>query len=254
MYLVLGSSARMKTCPTCYRTYSDDTLAFCLDDGSSLSTTYDSEATHVMPPGSLPPSATIASVSPPPQPRQTFSSTAIPANRKTNPLLYVIIALLALIAGGGLVALVMFGRSSNPNSQLANVATNNQPAQQDIQNQQAELDRQRQQLEDERKKLESQKTKPAETTTPSVDSPARISFRRGSVQETISGVVARSKGYVLKAKAGQYLSATVTSNGCVVFSAGSTSMNIVTANGDNWITVVNNCGAQSPFNLTVDIR
>jgi hypothetical protein len=208
-----------------------------------------------MPSGGVVPGATIASISAPPEPRRTFSSAAISTNtRKTNPLLYIIIALLALIAGGGLVALIMFGRATNSTNHRANVAANNQPAQQDLQNQQAELDRQRQQLEDERKKLESQKTKPAETPAPSVDSAARISFRRGSVQETISGVVARSKSYVLKAKAGQYLSATLTSNGCVAFSTGSTSMTSVTANGDNWITVVNNCGAQSPFNLTVDIR
>lgn len=250
----------MKTCPICLRAYSDDTLAFCLEDGSPLSPTYDSKATHVIPPGHVVPGATIASVSPPPQPRRTFSSTAISANaRKTNPLLYVIITLLALVAGGGLVVFLMLGRSANSNNQLANVAANNQPdslrqQKQDIQNQQAELDRERQRLEDERNKLESQKTKPVETTAPSVDSPGRISFRRGSVQETISGAVARNKSYVLKAKAGQYLSATITSNGCVVFNTRATSMNFVTASGDNWITVVNNCGTQAAFNLTVDIR
>jgi hypothetical protein len=252
----------MKTCPSCHRTYSDDTLAFCLDDGSPLYVSYDSEATRVIPADRLPPGATVASIPlPPQQPHgQTFSSQAISnTGHRTNPLLYVIIALLALIAGGGVVALLLFGRSSNPNNQIANVAANNQPdpvrqQKQDLQNQQAELDRERQRLEDERKKLESQKTKPIETTGPSVDTPARISFRRGSVQETIPGVVAHSKSYVLKAKAGQYLSATVTSNGCAVFTAGSTSMNFVTASGDNWITVVNNCGSQTPFNLTVDIR
>jgi hypothetical protein len=250
----------MKTCPTCLRAYSDDTLAFCLEDGSRLSTTHDSEATQVIPPGYVVPGATIASVSPPPQPRRTFSSTAIPANaRKTSPLLYVVIALLALIAGGGLVTLLMLGRSSKSNDQVANIAANNQSdslrqQKQDIQNQQSELERERQRLEDERKKLDSQKTKSVETTTPSVDSPARISFRRGRVQETISGLVVRNKSYVLKAKAGQYLSATITSSGCVVFNTGATSMNFVTANGDNWITVVNNCGAQAPFNLTVDVR
>lgn len=251
----------MKTCPTCYRSYSDDTLAFCLDDGTPLSVE-NSEATRIIPPGSVLPDPTMVSLAPPPQhPRgPTFSSKAITANnRKTNPLLYVIIALLALIAGGGLVTLLIFGRGLTSRNETANVPANSQPDslrqdKQDLQNQQAELERERQRLEDERKKLESQKTKPVETTAPSVDSTARITFRRGSVQETISGVVARSKSYVLKAKAGQYLSATVTSNGCVVFNTSSTSMNFVTAKGDNWITVVNNCGTQTPFNLTVDIR
>jgi hypothetical protein len=252
----------MKTCPTCHRKYSDDTLVFCLDDGSSLSVTYDSEATHIMPASPVAPGATLASIPTQQSSRgQTLSSQAISNSvRKTNPLLYVIVALLALIAGGGLVALLLFGRSSNPNNQAANVAPNNQPdsvqqQKQDLLSQQTELDRERQRLEDERKKLELQKTKPAETTTaPSVDASARINFRRGSVQEIISGVVARSKSYVLKAKAGQSLSANITSNGCAVFSTGSTSMNLVTASGDNWITVVNNCGGQATFSLTVDIR
>ena len=34
----------MKSCPTCNRTYPDDTLAFCLMDGSVLSAPYDPEA------------------------------------------------------------------------------------------------------------------------------------------------------------------------------------------------------------------
>jgi hypothetical protein len=234
-------------------------LAFCLDDGSPLIASYDTEATRVIPVNLVSASATIAST--PPQPKeprgQTYSSQVIPnAGRKTNPLLYAIIALLALIAGGGLVALLIFVRSSSTNNLVANVAANNQSdsQKQDLRNQQEQIDRERQRLEDERKKLDEQKTKPAETTAPSVDSPARISFHRGGVQETISGVVARSKSYVLKAKAGQYLSATVTSNGCVAFNTASNSLNFMTANGDNWITVVNNCGAQTPFKLTVDIR
>jgi len=234
-------------------------LAFCLDDGTPLSVE-NSEATRIIPAGGIVPGATIPSIAPQTQPpRPTYSSQAITSSpRKTNPLLYVIVALLALIAGGGLVALLMFGSSSRKNP-AENSAASNQPdsvrqQERDLQNQQAELERERQRLEDERKKLQSDKTNPVETTAPAVDSPARISFGRGNTEETISGVVARSKSYVLKASAGQYLAASVTSNGCVVFSTGTTSMNYVTANGDNWITVTNNCGSQTPFNLTVSVR
>lgn len=35
----------MKSCPTCNRTYPDETLAFCLVDGSILSAPYDPQAT-----------------------------------------------------------------------------------------------------------------------------------------------------------------------------------------------------------------
>src|SRR5437870_13519608 len=40
----------MKTCPTCNRPYADDTLNFCLMDGSVLSAAYDPQATYRMPP------------------------------------------------------------------------------------------------------------------------------------------------------------------------------------------------------------
>jgi len=92
-------------------------------------------------------------------------------------------------------------------------------------------------------------------TETSVDPPTRISFSRGGVGETISGSVARSRNYVLRAKSGQYLSATLSAaNGCVVFNTGSPTINFTTATGDNWLAVVNHCGGQSSFDLTVDIR
>ncbi len=40
------SDDAMKSCPTCNRTYPDDTLAFCLVDGSILSAPYDPVATN----------------------------------------------------------------------------------------------------------------------------------------------------------------------------------------------------------------
>lgn len=39
----------MKRCPECHRTYSDDTLSFCLEDGSPLSHDHISEETLVLP-------------------------------------------------------------------------------------------------------------------------------------------------------------------------------------------------------------
>lgn len=40
----------MKRCPTCNRSYTDDTLTFCLQDGSQLTHDHDSEATVIAPP------------------------------------------------------------------------------------------------------------------------------------------------------------------------------------------------------------
>src|SRR5437868_2554626 len=39
----------MKSCPKRNRTYSDDTFAFCLADGSLLSAPFDPEATQLLP-------------------------------------------------------------------------------------------------------------------------------------------------------------------------------------------------------------
>lgn len=39
----------MKSCPKCNRTYSDETFAFCLADGSLLTAPFDPEATQVLP-------------------------------------------------------------------------------------------------------------------------------------------------------------------------------------------------------------
>lgn len=55
----------MKTCPTCHRTYKDDTLSFCLNDGSVLmSGAHDPEATQQIPA---------------PQNTQPYGSTAQPS-------------------------------------------------------------------------------------------------------------------------------------------------------------------------------
>jgi tetratricopeptide (TPR) repeat protein len=39
----------MKSCPTCKRTYADDSLRFCLEDGSILSASFDPQATQRLP-------------------------------------------------------------------------------------------------------------------------------------------------------------------------------------------------------------
>ena len=51
----------MKSCPTCNRTYPDDTLAFCLMDGSVLSAPYDASETRAAPRSSEPPPTEVIS-------------------------------------------------------------------------------------------------------------------------------------------------------------------------------------------------
>jgi hypothetical protein len=95
---------------------------------------------------------------------------------------------------------------------------------------------------------------PVPISEPQMDPPTRISFNRGATGQTISGNVVRGRDYLLRAKQGQYLTATVSSaNGCVVFSPGTKTVTFTTVRGDNWLHVVNNCAAQSTFSLTVTI-
>jgi hypothetical protein len=82
----------MKQCPQCKREY-DETLRFCLDDGSVLSVAYDPEETLVMARAQpLPQTAPL-----PKSPTQPFSGPRV---------LYVAILVLAVFAAGATVALL----------------------------------------------------------------------------------------------------------------------------------------------------
>jgi cell division septation protein DedD len=97
----------MKQCPRCHRSYDDDSLRFCLEDGAALAEPYDSAATLIVPRAR--PTEARTEVLP-----ATSPSVDQPARTKAPWTNYVIIALLALIAGGGVVWLL---RSNNdPNS------------------------------------------------------------------------------------------------------------------------------------------
>lgn len=93
----------MKQCPQCNRTYVDDSITFCLADGALLSASYSPEETQRIPF----PLTTI------PSERQVISSDTVDVKGKRasgNPSLrYVVIALLALLIGGGTVALFKSG-------------------------------------------------------------------------------------------------------------------------------------------------
>ena len=97
--------SRVKQCPQCRKIYTDDELNFCLDDGSVLVSSHNprEEETVVLPPRT------------PAQPA--------PARRGVGSILaFIAVGLLALVAGGAIVAWVMT-RSRTP-EQRADVDTN----------------------------------------------------------------------------------------------------------------------------------
>jgi YARHG domain-containing protein len=100
----------MKQCPTCQRTYTDETLVYCLDDGSVLAAAYDPQATQIIaPPRHTDPMPTAVFI--PPAPTQPTIAAPPPAQtvirQGVNPVVvYVLVAALALVVGGGIVALL----------------------------------------------------------------------------------------------------------------------------------------------------
>ena len=124
----------MKRCPICSRVYDEDTLRFCLDDGSNL--------IEMSPGEPVPPTLVMpASVEPIPTIKQAFPPVAAPINdatsrvstitptRKRNILLWFMIGFLIFLFGAGAVvgALVMYARRAPLNWHLVMAVDPNTP-------------------------------------------------------------------------------------------------------------------------------
>lgn len=94
----------MKQCPKCSRTYTDDTLVYCLDDGSALVAGYDPQATLIVPA----PRVTDAPAVPAfPSSTPTYIQ---PKRGKSWPI-FALVALVLLVLLGGVVTVLIFGYS-----------------------------------------------------------------------------------------------------------------------------------------------
>jgi cytoskeletal protein RodZ len=95
----------MKRCPSCRRRYSDDSLNFCLDDGSTLFAEPDSEPTLIAP--------TVAAPLTPA--RITSSPSQSPTSSHRWVLLTVIVLLVVMLGGGGVALLYRINKWDSPN-------------------------------------------------------------------------------------------------------------------------------------------
>lgn len=221
----------MRKCPQCQQIYNDDTN-FCLTDGATLVSVSDSFITESdMPtvvreaaPTVYNPAQTQSSYGlnqPPSYSGAPFVppvSSAPPAKSNTL-LIAVLVGLIALVAGGAMVGLIMYGLSSSDNKNT-NAAGNTNSADQTnrtapdngktdaderaekLKREQEKLDRDKQKLEEERKRLETQK-KQSQPTPPQpppnsrtaiiIDPPSNI---RAAPNGTII-CVARTRGTVV---------------------------------------------------------
>jgi TonB family protein len=132
----------IKTCPACNRTYSDETISFCLADGALLSAPYDTAQkqaadrdiektgapTEFLPPQFVPTQAvveakglpTITAALPTP-PRQTMREVAQPSSKRP-----LVLAILAFILVSGALVLSWFAitRRSQKSDQAATTSPN----------------------------------------------------------------------------------------------------------------------------------
>lgn len=108
----------MKQCPTCNQIFTDETINFCLTDGSVLTAKFDSEATQVInaPRVTEPPPTAFLNYPQTPTPTTAAPQTPAPTIAAPPPrqgvsptVVYVLIALLALVIGGGLMAMLKSG-------------------------------------------------------------------------------------------------------------------------------------------------
>jgi hypothetical protein len=104
----------MKRCPICNRRYSDDSLNFCLDDGANLLTVSEPEPTLIIP-GNTSPIAARWTASP----SQSAQSSRAP-NRW---IWFLAIFVLAVVMGGGAVALVYEMNKRPPSTGAASSGT-----------------------------------------------------------------------------------------------------------------------------------
>ena len=243
----------MKQCPQCNRTYADDLMRFCLSDGTPLIPVYN-EAEEV----------TVASPSP---------AIQVPAARGVSPWFkYLTFGLLFFVLGST-VALWLISRSLYPrpsevsgNTAVKSPTPTAEKAPAVEPKADAEADKEavakeaQRQAEELKKRQEAQKPPEPAAKTPSpkpVTDPqtTRITFRRGSVGETVSGTIAEERGYVLYTLDGQNLSARVSSpDECVTFTNGSTTARFTTAAGDTRLQLENNCDEPVNFRMAVTVR
>ena len=134
----------MKTCPSCHRTYEDETLKFCLDDGAALrlanSASTDPNATQHLPsqpiaqPGPTIPSAQ-STLTYRPEPRQTspqrFATPDFrsPERTRTSALPWIFGIAIVISVSSIAIALILTRDRSNENQQTAqkSVSPSSQP-------------------------------------------------------------------------------------------------------------------------------
>lgn len=198
----------MKKCLQCDQVYGDDTN-FCLSDGSTLVSVSGSYPSHgeaptvysgqSLPTSNInPPSYTDAPFTPP------VSYGAPPAAEppKSHTLLIALaVGFFALVVGGAVVGLVMYGLLKPDDGNVSNSAdkspkptpteqkSDNDNREQKLKEQQEKIDKDKQKLEDQRKALENKKKEATPTPPPSTATTATVIDPPSNVRAAPNGRV-----------------------------------------------------------------
>jgi hypothetical protein len=214
----------MRKCPQCQQLYDDETN-FCLNDGTTLIFVSDSYTSQSETPTVLrqtpAPTVYVQTETPSSYGNTPFtppvSSAPTETNKSNTPFIAVLVGLIALVVGGAIVGLVMYGlkSSDNKNTSVANVSNsldktnvstpNDRKSDKDdqaenLKRQQEKLEKDKQKLEDERKALDEKKKQAAQTPASSSATTAVIIDPPTNIRATPNGAVlcvARTRGAVV---------------------------------------------------------
>jgi len=251
----------MKNCPQCGTQYSDDSLSFCLQDGTPLVGSEADTPTVVLGGSEAPVTrrdAVRVPVGDPNMAEGPFNRAAPPVvEKKSSKIMLAVVGtavgMLVLFGIIGLAAFIFYR-----NSQTAGVQNANVPPNVDI----AAIN-----------KNSGTPASPARTSAPSSPAPSpasspaspalssypatsRLKFAKGSYSTSFTGDInpGDTRSLVLSCRSGQSLSANVSSrSNCVTFRGGGTSLATTTSGGDNYITVSNNCSSVAHFTVNISI-
>jgi hypothetical protein len=264
----------MKTCPACKTQYSDDTLQFCLQDGTPLTWVGVPETPTVV----LGETETVVSRggqgkvtvpigdsnSPPWQPSQvTRVATAVPEKKRSNTVLAIglaVIGMLVLFAIIGVGAIVFWRNSQQAGVQNANAVPNANVSGPNIGYNSSPTPHTTASPVRTSTPFPPSSPPPPPTPPPvvrsSYPSTTRLKFGRGAYSTSFSGDInpGDSRSLVLACRAGQTLTANVSSgSGCVQMRGSGSSLRTTTHSGDNYISVTSNCPSVVHFSVSITI-
>lgn len=244
----------MKRCPQCYLTFSDEN-SFCLFDGTTLRALSDDQNEE----------ATLWSNRPQQPVDRRRGRYFIPALSLIAVLFLLLIGLTAYFFTTNKWAGFTDGmRTESSNASQSNTVSEPSFGTPPVETAQQEIERlesETRKLEEARKRLDEEKRKanqilqPTRTTSNIDEATTRIRFRRGSVEESVTGSIVTRRNFVLYTLWNQSLDATLQSNSnCVVFDGGSATISLLTEKGDTYLRIRNVCEGQVSFSLKVYVR